>query len=188
MTTGTHDPRFRALVEQLRRHIGRRIADAHVAEDLAQEVLLKLVRQLQDGPEPDSLPAWLFRTAHNAMVDHHRGRRPQAELPDELSKEGEHAGAATGTNEPLCAALREFLAALPDEQRDALVATAFDGLSQQDLARQLGVPLSTVKSRVQRGRKKLEQQLRDCCSFEFDRRGGLVDWRRWPDSDCPACR
>ena len=80
---------------------------------------------------------------------------------------------------PLFASFRKFLHGLPPEQREALLLTEYEGLTQKALADRLGVAVSTVKSRVQRGRKRLEQALLDCCAFEHIRivRGDCRDER-----------
>ncbi len=64
---------------------------------------------------------------------------------------------------------------LPDQYREAVVLTEFDGLTQQQLADRLGITLSGAKSRVQRGRAHSKQMLDECCNFEFDRRGMVID-------------
>ena len=187
---GTDDtPAWDALAEDVRRYVHRRIADAHAAEDVAQDVFVKLARQLQAAPPDGPLHAWVFRVARNAVVDHHRARRTGSRLPEDVAAPDE-AAAGTPDAAPLFASFRRFVHALPSEQREAILLTEYDGLTQQQLAQRLGIPVSTVKSRVQRGRKRLLQLLHDCCTFEFDRRGRLLDWQRRPggggcgDCDC----
>ena len=60
--------------------------------------------------------------------------------------------------------------------REALVLVDLNGLTQQAAAKRLGLSLSGVKSRVQRGRRQLRCRLEACCVVEFDRRGGIVDY------------
>ena len=82
----------------------------------------------------------------------------------------------------------ELIAQLPDRYRDAVRMSELEGLSQQAVADRLHLSLSGAKSRVQRGRAKLRQILDACCSFEFDRRGNLLDCQPHPDgSPCRQC-
>ncbi|MGO8947700.1 MAG: sigma factor-like helix-turn-helix DNA-binding protein [Ktedonobacterales bacterium] len=60
--------------------------------------------------------------------------------------------------------------------RQALVLTEYHGLTQKELAERLGHSLSGARSRAQRAREQLKQQLLDCCHFEFDLRGDVLDW------------
>jgi len=178
--------RWQALADEVRRYVRRRVGDPHVAEDLAQDVFVKLAQHLRDGSSTGPLHAWVFRTARTTIVDHYRRQAPVAEVPDDLVGD-EPSPAALAEAAPLFASCRNFVHALPPEQRDALLQTEFEGHSQRELAERLGVAVSTVKSRVQRGRKRLERALLDCCTFEFDHRGQVVDWQRRPGGNCREC-
>jgi RNA polymerase sigma-70 factor (ECF subfamily) len=131
------------------------------------------------------LHAWVLRVARNAIVDHYRARRPVATASEELAADDAEAKQAERAG--LLASFRAFIHALPAAQREAVLLTEYEGLTQAELARRLGVAVSTVKSRVQRGRKRLERALRACCTFEFDRRGAIVDWQRRPGGECRDC-
>ena len=85
--------------------------------------------------------------------------------------------------EPLREAFRKMIFSLPEPYRQALVLTEFEGLTQKELASRLGISLSGAKSRVQRGREKLKQDLLECCRFEFDRRGKVIECEP-RQSDC----
>jgi RNA polymerase sigma-70 factor (ECF subfamily) len=76
---------------------------------------------------------------------------------------------------------------LPEPYRDALVLTEFEGLTQKELAERLGISLSGAKSRVQRGREKLKEMLFDCCRFEFDRRGRMIECQPRAKGSCQEC-
>ena len=67
---------------------------------------------------------------------------------------------------------------------DVLRRSELEGELHREIADDLGLSISAVKSRVQRGRKKIRQNLEDCCRFEFDRRGGVVDYQRRSIDDC----
>jgi RNA polymerase sigma-70 factor (ECF subfamily) len=74
--------------------------------------------------------------------------------------------------------LREMVTALPDPYRQALILSDVEGVPQQDLARQTGISLSGIKSRVQRARSKVKEALLNCFEIEFDPRGQVLDVRQ----------
>ena len=76
----------------------------------------------------------------------------------------------------LALSLKELIDELPEPYRQALILTEYQGLSQKQLAENLGIWLSGAKSRVQRARGKLREILLRCCHFEFDRRGHIMDY------------
>ncbi|GHO94882.1 hypothetical protein KSF_049300 [Reticulibacter mediterranei] len=72
---------------------------------------------------------------------------------------------------------------LPVPDRQALILTEYQGLTQKELSLRLGISFSGAKSRVQRAREKLRQMLLDCCHFELDRRGHVINYQ----SRCQRC-
>jgi RNA polymerase sigma-70 factor (ECF subfamily) len=72
--------------------------------------------------------------------------------------------------------------ALPEQDRQALILTEYQGLTQKELSERLGLSFSGAKSRVQRAREKLKQELLACCHFELDRRGHILNYQ--PRCDC----
>lgn len=80
-----------------------------------------------------------------------------------------------------------MLERLSQDYREAVTLVELDGLSQQAAADRLGLSLSGMKSRVQRGRKQLKRLLDDCCLIELDRRGGVVDYEP-RGAGCDPCR
>lgn len=173
------------IVEDLRRFVRRRVADPEAVDDLVQDIVGKLAAGLRGRSPGGDLRAFMLAVARHAIIDHYRRRRRQLPLADG----GEPVAAAEPGPErrALLSSFRAFVHALPPEQREAVLRTEYDGISQAELARELGVPVSTVKSRVQRGRQRLAQALHDCCVFEFDRRGQIVDWQRRPGGACRDC-
>lgn len=84
--------------------------------------------------------------------------------------------------------LPELIAELPETYREAVQLSELEGLPQHEIARRLGLSLSGAKSRVQRGRALLKDVLEQCCRFEFDRRGNLIDIDPRPDRTvCRNC-
>jgi len=94
------------------------------------------------------------------------------EVPENLAVEHEPVDREM---EALKASFLRMVNSLPEPYREALVLTESEGLTQQQLADRLGISLSGAKSRVQRRRDQLKGMLHECCTFEFDRRGKVID-------------
>jgi RNA polymerase sigma-70 factor, ECF subfamily len=154
--------------------IRARIADESEAEDILQEVFLRIHRSLccQEWNKPEG---WIYQITRNLIIDHYRSRRETVEVDETLPARQE-----SGTEEDpvarLAFSLRETIEALPEPYRQALVLTEYEGLSQKELAARAGISLSGAKSRVQRAREKLRDLLLTCCHFELDRRGRIIDY------------
>ncbi|MCI0747293.1 MAG: RNA polymerase sigma factor SigZ, partial [Verrucomicrobia subdivision 3 bacterium] len=149
-----------------------------------QDVFVKIHGRLDQLEDPTKLQSWLYLIARNAIIDHYRTRKQTTEVPESLPAETPEDGAEM---EGLKAAFRRMLYSLPEPYRDALVLTEFEGLTQKELAERLGISLSGAKSRVQRGREQLKKMLFDCCRFEFDRRGRVIDCAPRAMDSCEEC-
>jgi len=134
--------------------------DAH---DLVQEVLLRVRRGLASYT-PQSFDGWLWRITRNAFLDEvrRRKRRPVAPLPDDDRGVGDPAPAP----EDVLASVRlgedvqRALLSLPYEFREAVVLCDVVGLSYDEIAAAVDIPVGTVRSRIHRGRAMLRELLR----------------------------
>jgi RNA polymerase sigma-70 factor (ECF subfamily) len=73
---------------------------------------------------------------------------------------------------------------LPETYREPVRLYELEGVSQREIASRLGLSLSAAKSRIQRGRTKLIDLIHDCCTFELDARGNVLDYQA---NDCRHC-
>ena len=151
-----------------------RVGDESAADDILQEVFIRVHQHLCCLPQPDKLESWIYQIARNLIIDHYRKRREVVELPDDLPAELDLP--ETSAESELAEGLKEMVAQLPEPYREALLLTEYQGMTQPDLARRLGISLSGAKSRVQRARDKLRDLLLACCHVELDRRGRVMDY------------
>jgi len=172
------------FAEKLGQFIRSRVSDPATAEDILQDVFVKIQKRLGQLQDPAKLQGWIYLIAHNAIIDHYRTRKETVEVPDTLPAEPD---SNDGEVAELTAAFRRMIYNLPEPCREAVVLTEFDGLTQQALADHLGISLSGAKSRVQRGRAQLKQMLDECCTFEFDRRGKVIDCTPRAKAGCKEC-
>ena len=151
------------LHARLRGFIGTRIGDPHAADDVAQEVLLRLHRGMGDLRVEDRLDAFAYRIARNAIVDHYRSRasaKETPEAPEELIARVDADGDAeqelqNGARQELARCLAPLIRKLPEPYREALTLTDVGKLSQVEAAEVAGLSVPGMKARVQRARAQL---------------------------------
>lgn len=179
----TLGPAIGALRGTLRRYVARRAPAAEV-EDLVQDVLLRMHERAGELRDETRLAGWALRIAASVVADRHRRRRPEephAEPPAEAAPEGE---APENLNELVAGWLPPMLALLPAEYEEALQLVDVEGLGQKEYAERVGLSLSGAKSRVQRGRRMLEEILLACCEVETDPRGNVIGYERRGACSC----
>lgn len=163
-------------------YIRKRLDDPDEAEDVLQDVFIKIHTRMYTLADQDSLPAWIYQITRHAIIDHYRTRKRHTSLDETLPAKDIEMGSEADALETLAGSLGEMIACLPDTYQKALQLGEIEGWKQEQVARQLGLSLSGAKSRLQRGRKLLKQSLLDCCHFEFDRRGQVTDY--FPKQTC----
>lgn len=174
------------LSSDLRRFIRRRVPDDHVSDDLLQETFVRVHRNIGDIQEADRVAAWVYQIARNVIHDYHR---KATNAPVALA-DVDPADKDDDQPSPLqCRGvgwLDEMIHSLPEGYQEAVQLGEIEGLSQQQVADRLGLSLSGAKSRIQRGRAMLKDVLEQCCHFEFDGRGNMMDCD--PKPDRKVCR
>jgi RNA polymerase sigma-70 factor (ECF subfamily) len=171
---------WKNLRGELRSFLVGRVGEPAAADDLLQDVFLKLHRQATDLRGKSSPRAWLYQVARNAAIDHWRRRRETTELPANLAHSEVPADETIRAGLAPC--LRSMIEALPAPYAAALRLTELEELPQAEAARHLGVSLTALKSRVRRGRLELKAMLLQCCEFELSSSGRVLDY--WPRQEC----
>jgi RNA polymerase sigma-70 factor (ECF subfamily) len=177
---------WREVIAQLRVFVHRRIADPDRAEDLVADILLRVHRSIGTLDDRERLAHWVSRVARNAVVDEYRrAGRAREQLSGMLAVEvvEEPDDDPSGALDELAGCLRPLLGGLAPEQRRAVEMVDLDGMAQAAAARVEGVSLSGMKSRVQRGRRRLAVLLGQCCKLTLDARGVPVGYTPSRDDD-----
>ncbi|MEM7199053.1 MAG: RNA polymerase sigma factor [Planctomycetota bacterium] len=128
-------------------------------DDALQEVAVTLVRELPGLRDPQAFRPWLRAIAVNAARSH--GRRERRERPDALAAEPCDPASAVGRASLAdeVDAVLAMVATLPVDLREPLLLRAVDGLSQREIAVALGLPETTVETRLARARRALRQRM-----------------------------
>jgi RNA polymerase sigma-70 factor (ECF subfamily) len=190
MTPATLEAVWQEMHAPLLRFVSRRVNDPRDAEDVLQDVMVRIQRHADDMDGYVHLSGWVHQVARTAIIDFYRRRAARPEQPAGTSVD--IAGTMLDLEPPeavraeLSHCLRPLLGQLDDKYRGALELTEFDGISQVAAAERLGLSVSGMKARVQRARVQLRDLLLECCEVELDRRGGVAAYHARAGS-CGGC-
>ena len=174
-------PEWRAFRHRLEQYIRRRVNDPADAEDLVQDILIRAVEGLPSLKSAERLTPWLLSISRHALIDFYRRR---SRYPNTLSLDSAADPEVPSLPEgdrnrhALAACIRPMVAALPPLYREAVTRVDLNGERQVDVARDLGLGISALKSRVQRGRTMLQQVFSECCHLERDATGRVVEYQK----------
>ena len=151
-----------------------------------QEVFIKAHTQKHKLKSENSIGAWLYRIAHNTIMDYFRQHKSWEELTDTLEAPVEDD--AELKHQELAQCLKPLMKELPEKYSVPLQMAELEGMSQKQVAETLGLSLSGAKSRIQRGRRQLEERFTDCCDIEVGA-GGVTDFHpKDKNKDRGQCR
>ena len=190
--SGTDEPTteqvWREFGAQPQAFVGRRIPDPDRADDVLGEIMLRIHRNLDRVDDREHLTRWVYRITRNAIIDEYRRAARDRARRGALRDGAPEADAGIEDEEQpsvlreLAVCMRPLLDRLPPEQRRALQLSDLDGLTQADAAQREGVSVSGMKSRVQRGRRRLAELLGRCCELTLDTRGVPMEYT--PPAGC----
>jgi RNA polymerase sigma-70 factor, ECF subfamily len=149
------------------------------AEDLTQEVFLKVSKALPEFRGDSTLSTWIYRIASNSALDRLRGRTSRGLLEVPLTSElrptdrlldGEHRVFRREMRQ----CLDRFIEKLPPNYRSVFVLSEYEELTNPEIAAALGISLAAVKIRMHRARQLLQVELHGRCRFSRDARNELV--------------
>lgn len=162
-------PAWEEILRRFRRrvfHIAYKFTGKHdEAEDLTQEIFLKVFRRLDKFRQDADFSTWLSSVARHYCIDNYRARKREREVLVEDLLAFDHAPASSGNphraleDRDARSLVRRGLEQLPPKLREAVVLRDLQGLTYQEMAVRLGLPEGTVKSRINRGREELTRRL-----------------------------
>jgi RNA polymerase sigma-70 factor (ECF subfamily) len=155
--------------DKLKSFIFRYTRDKAVADDIVQDVFLKVHSKLGQLRESEKLTGWIFQIARNTITDYFRYKNKTVALTD-MDWEAENQP----LNDCVVGCLQDMMATLPDKYRQALELTELKNHSQIELAQQLNISYSGAKSRVQRARQMLKEKMEETYLIRFDSYGNVI--------------
>ena len=169
---------YRARVARYIRYL---VHDASDAEDLTQETFMRAYHQQGTLRDPAALESWLYRIATHICIDRLRQRARttalQADSPVEdlpIVDHDQPSPFVIVQQAEMGECVDQYVATLSDQQKAVLLLHDADGMTDNEIADLLAVPLTTVKMRLHRARQKLGANLKNACTFGRDERGVFV--------------
>jgi RNA polymerase sigma-70 factor (ECF subfamily) len=161
--------------QSLLSYIRSKIRSKEDAEDILQNVFIKISGNLNKLSEQEKLRSWIFTITRNSIIDYYRTNAAKQntfldeDLEDQLPEED-----SIDSTKGLNTCLTGMISSLPDEYKDIIIDSELKGIKQKDLAEKYNMTYPSMRSRVQRGRERLKQMLTNCCDIEADKHGNIL--------------
>lgn len=162
------------LNEELYKFILGKIKDEQTSKDIHQEVFLKIQAKIDQLKHTSKLTSWVYQITRNCIIDHYRQTKHnyvsinEIDIPEIDTHNFEYSNLTTCINQKI-----ENLSSI---HKEAIILTSFKNYSQKDLAEHLKISYSGTKSRVQKAKKILKENILDCPNVASDKSGKLLDF------------
>lgn len=159
---------------ELKRFVENRISNKSHTDDILQEVFIKIHNNIETLKDEAKIKSWIYQITRNTIIDFFRNLKkhsddfPEVNFFENIDEEG--------PRDRIAISIKELIDNLPEKYKEAITLTEIEGLNQKELSERLGISLSGAKSRVQRARQMVKDELMNCCHYEFDKYGTLVDY------------
>lgn len=173
------------LVHNLKKIVAPLSRNKGDIDDIIQEILLKVHRK-GSAVEPGKFLAWLYQVSRTTAIDFYRKNKLHGVYEDEQHSqalEPDASDKSTAMN-ALSSCIRPLLKSLKDDEQRILADADLNGISQIDIAGSEGLKYSALKSKVQRARKKLKDEILECCRVELDSRKSPIEVIAKKKSSC----
>ncbi|MFA4863889.1 MAG: RNA polymerase sigma factor SigZ [Bacteroidales bacterium] len=161
------------LHAKLKAFILNKVRDEAAAEDLLQEIFIRIHTRIDTLQNDSKIQAWIYQITRNLISDYFiKIKKEKQQLPDPDTEEQD------SSTEYMAEALRDManmMDDLPPEYCEALCLTELGGMSQKLYAEKIGISYSGAKSRVQRAKIMMRNMLMKCCHYQFDKYGTVFD-------------
>lgn len=166
--------------QELKGFIYNKTRNSADTDDILQEVFVKIIRHIDKVNQSENLRQYLYGIVRNTVNDYFNHQKTHSN--DTYIQEQFSEIETNSLNETIAACcIKPFINKLPNIYKQALLITEFQNVSQKELAEKLNISYSGAKSRVQRGKDKLKELILNCCAYQNDKYGNLIDTE---DKDC----
>lgn len=169
---------------QLNKYIKKYINNNSDAEDILQEVLLKIYNSIDGLKDYRKINVWVYKISKNTIIDYYRNKNKEL-LPLDENIFEEYIEDDSYNNE-ISKCLNTMIEYLPEKYKEVIKLIEYNRLTQKEVSQRLGISVSAVKSRAYRARGMLKKMLIECCYIELDRLGNVIDYKH-KTTDCKFC-
>ena len=155
--------------------IKTRVSDSDTAEDILQDVFIKIHSNIDTLKINSSLTGWVYQITRNTIIDFYRKKKldySDKDFDKPLPLEMEDI------NGDFLSCVKPFISQLPKKYKDILTTVTYNNISQKEYAQAENISYSAAKSRIQRAKEKLKELFLACCSVQSDSYGNIVSYER----------
>ncbi|MDP1801807.1 MAG: sigma-70 family RNA polymerase sigma factor [Bacteroidota bacterium] len=158
-------------------YIYSKINNREDAEDILQNVFVKMQINIDTLYDKEKIQNWLYRITRNAIIDYYRSKgnkKSNLELTEKFPADLDEEQSSDNTK-GMDKCVKGFINQLPEEYKSIIIDSELKGIPQKELSKKYDLEYVTLRSRVQRGRERIHKMFTKCCAIETDKRGNILE-------------
>ena len=177
---------YKQYYSRLFSFINSKVHNKEDAKDILSEVFIKIYKNIDKLDSDEKLTSWIFTITRNSIIDFYR-KNSKNENDIEFNEEHtfEDKEQLKTINE-LSNCIEPIINSLSSKYSEALYLSEIKELKQKEIATKLDISSTSIKNIIFRGKKQIKEKLFECCSYEYDSFGNIVDFNT-KDKGCNFC-
>lgn len=172
--------------DALLKYIKHRVGDQFDAEDILQDVYVRIYKNIDSLKYLEKLESWIYNITKNAIIDYYRKKKDTPMDTTYFESKPTKDDSNNNMNDEISRCIGKMIDELPKTQKEAIRQHDINGMKHKEISKQFNISVSSSKMRVLRGKAKLKEILLECCDFEVDTFGNIVDYKLKKDK-CTRC-
>jgi RNA polymerase sigma-70 factor (ECF subfamily) len=184
-TMSNFDKLWEEFNEKLLYYIKSRVSNSHDAEDILQIVFIKIFNSIDKLENKDAIKSWIYKITRNSIIDFYKKNHPLTVSPESFFDLKDEIDYEDNMNEDISTCIRKMIFTLPEKYHKVYDMYENKEMKHKEIAEALDISVSASKVRLKRSKEMFKEKLINCCDFETDRFGNIIDYKQ--KSDCIDC-
>ncbi|WP_432667448.1 RNA polymerase sigma factor SigZ [Wukongibacter baidiensis] len=171
---------------ELYKYINSKVKSEYDAEDILQDVFVKIYKNVDKVDELSELKSWIYKITKNTIIDYYRKKKDVSVGIEKIEEGLDEDNDSDNMNEEISKCLEKMIFELPKKYQEVIELHDMKGMKHREISEKFDVTVSCSKMRAQRAKAKLKDILLECCDFEVDVYGNVIDYKQ-KKAECIRC-
>ncbi len=177
---------WREFSSELYNYINSKVKNKYDTEDILQDVFVKIYKNIDKADELSKLKSWIYKITRNTIIDYYRKKKDISVDIEKFEKGLEEDNKSDNMNEEISKCLEKMIFELPKKYQESIELYEQKEMKHKEISEKLDISVSASKVRLKRAKEKLKDILLECCDFEVDTYGNIIDCKK-KKRDCKRC-
>lgn len=172
--------------EKLLNYVKTMVVNTHDAEDILQNVFLKIFKSIEQIEKESAIKPWIYKITKNTIIDFYKKKKDMSVAPEILYMIEDEIDDIDNMNEDISNCLINMVFNLPDKYQKVYDLYENKAMKHKEIAEALDISVPASKVRLKRAKDMFKEKLLECCDFEVDKYGNIINYL--PKGKCEDCR